>query len=228
MFCISNSRPSIVFWSIIAVAVWLALVALYYVLPEAYIWLGTEDKFGENMTSVFYFAAGLLMLWRSVTMIRKKQSSPLKEILPVLIALFFIFVGGEEISWGQRLLGFETPETIVDNNVQGETTLHNLTFFDRGGAVLNQHTALNLIALLMGVIIPLGNRFVPPIRRLLSALNFPVPPMSITMWFVVGLIHGQTLAKMETHWSHTEVKELIFSVGFFLYGLSCFKGTNED
>ena len=225
---ISNSRPSIILWSGVALVTWLGILALYFLSPDSYVWLGTEDKFGEDMTSVFYFGAGFLMLWRSGSQIRNKQTTTIRELVPVLIALFFIFVGGEEISWGQRLFGFETPEVIIDNNVQGESTLHNLSFFDRGGAVLNQHTILNLIALFMGVIIPISFNFSPPLRRLLSSMNFPAPPLAVTMWFIVGLVHGQTIAKAEPHWSHTEVKELIFAVGFFLYGWSFFKGTNED
>ncbi len=228
MFGISNSRHSIILWSVAALIMWALVLALKLVSPDSYVWLGTEDKFGENMTSVFYFGAGFLMLWRSVSLIGRRQTKVIRESFPILIALFFIFVGGEEISWGQRLLGYETPESIVDKNVQGETTLHNLSFFDRGGAVLNQHTALNFIALLMGVIIPFSHRFVRPLRKLMSLCNFPAPPLAITMWFVVGLLHGQIIAKADPHWSHTEVKELIFSVGFFLYGWSFFKSTNKD
>ena len=37
----------------------------------------------------------------------------------------------EEISWGQRIFDITTPESFVKLNVQGETTLHNLWFFQR-------------------------------------------------------------------------------------------------
>ncbi len=228
MTSISNSRSSIIFWSAVAVASWATILALYFLAPDAYVWLGTEDKPGENMTSVFYFGAGLLLLWRSITLLRGGRTSLVREILPILVAAFFIFVGGEEISWGQRLFGFQTPESIVDNNVQGEMTLHNLTLFDRGGAVLNQHTALNLIALFMGVIVPFSYRFIPPLRKLMIRLNFPPVPLAVSMWFIVGLLHGQTIAKIAPHWSHTEIKELIFSFGFFLYAVAIFKGWDED
>lgn len=36
------------------------------------------------------------------------------------------FVLGEEVSWGQRLLGFGTPESLKEINDQDEVTLHNL------------------------------------------------------------------------------------------------------
>jgi len=228
VFSVSNSRSSIILWTAVAAASWAIILALYFLAPDAYIWLGTEDKPGENMTSVFYFGAGLLILWRSVALLRGQQTSFVREILPLLVAAFFIFVGGEEISWGQRLFGFQTPETIVGNNVQGEMTLHNLTLFDRGGAILNQHTALNLIALFMGVIVPLCYRYVSPLRSLMKRLGFPPVPLAVTMWFIVGLLHGQTIAKAAPHWSHTEIKELIFSIGFFLYGVAVFKGWDKS
>ena len=41
-------------------------------------------------------------------------------------ALGAIFIAGEEISWGQRILGFATPGDLEDINDQGETTLHNI------------------------------------------------------------------------------------------------------
>ncbi len=43
----------------------------------------------------------------------------------------FLFIGLEEISYGQRLIGFSSPDFFKDNNIQGEVTLHNLSFFHR-------------------------------------------------------------------------------------------------
>jgi hypothetical protein len=42
----------------------------------------------------------------------------------VLAVGFFVF-GGEEISWGDRIFNFRTPELFVNYNVQMETNLHN-------------------------------------------------------------------------------------------------------
>ncbi len=49
-----------------------------------------------------------------------------ERIVPVLFAVGFFMLFGEEISWGQRLLGFETPEAFKEINVQDEFNLHNL------------------------------------------------------------------------------------------------------
>lgn len=227
MFDLSNSRRSVLIWSVLALLIWGVILVLFFFSRSAYIWLGTEDKFGENMTSVFYLGAGILVLLRSVIQIRAKDSSAWRETLPILLGLFFIFVGGEEISWGQRLFGIATPEVIRDANVQGELTLHNLSIFDKDGSLINQHTALNLFALLMGIIIPVAHWKLNWVRLLAGKINFPILPLTCVAWFFVGLLNGQTIAKMDPHWAHSEVKELIFSVGFFLFGLYWFRGRHS-
>ncbi len=37
-----------------------------------------------------------------------------------------VFIAGEEISWGQRILGFATPDFLLNLNAQGEFNLHNI------------------------------------------------------------------------------------------------------
>jgi hypothetical protein len=41
-------------------------------------------------------------------------------------ALGALFILGEEISWGQRLFGWATPDALDEVNAQGETNLHNI------------------------------------------------------------------------------------------------------
>ncbi len=43
----------------------------------------------------------------------------------VLILLGSVYFAGEESSWGQHWLGWETPAEIIKLNDQGETNLHN-------------------------------------------------------------------------------------------------------
>jgi len=225
MFDVTNSRGSVVFWSLVALATWMLMLVTYFQWPNCYFKLGAEDDLGENLTSAFYFLAGFLLLGRCIARMRRNESHLGREVLPILLGLFFVFVGGEEISWGQRLMGIATPELVSEHNLQNELTLHNLKFFDRE-SILNQHTALNFFALMMGIVIPMGYRFVGRFRRLMDMLNFPVLPLSLTMWFVAGIVHGQTIAKMYSHYTHTEVKELIFSIGFILFGVSYFREKN--
>lgn len=41
-----------------------------------------------------------------------------------------VFFGGEEINWGQRIIGFETPAFLANPNIQGEFNLHNIREYD--------------------------------------------------------------------------------------------------
>lgn len=42
-------------------------------------------------------------------------------------ALCCLYVAGEEVSWGQHIIGWNTPEFWATLNDQGETNLHNTT-----------------------------------------------------------------------------------------------------
>jgi len=65
-----------------------------------------------------------------------------------------IYVAGEELSWGQTLFGWQTPESFRPLNQQSETNLHNLSSW------LNEkpRTAFELWVLIGGLIMPLRLR----------------------------------------------------------------------
>ena len=42
------------------------------------------------------------------------------------LGLMLLVAAGEEISWGQRLVEFDTPSALVDGNRQDELNLHNV------------------------------------------------------------------------------------------------------
>lgn len=43
----------------------------------------------------------------------------------IILGLLFFFAAMEEISWGQRIFQWETPEKFFSKNLQNETNLHN-------------------------------------------------------------------------------------------------------
>jgi hypothetical protein len=129
---------------------------------EAYrVWVDGEIGLIElatpllSLLGAFYGALLLRDLWR--------QGPPSKLMVWVgLHVLACIYFAGEEISWGQHLLGWGTPEYIAGLNDQGETNLHNMSsWFDQKPRLL-----LELWVLIGGIIVPLrGMRS----RRRLSA-----------------------------------------------------------
>jgi len=48
----------------------------------------------------------------------------------LLFALGALAALGEELAWGQRILGFGTPEPLLDRDKQEEATLHNVREFE--------------------------------------------------------------------------------------------------
>lgn len=71
---------------------------------------------------------------------RFKAGYKWQGLLFAAFALAMLFICGEEVAWGQRLLGLETPEELAEINKQDEITLHNI------GEVL---TIFNLV--MMGI-----------------------------------------------------------------------------
>jgi hypothetical protein len=52
-------------------------------------------------------------------------------VLFLLVAVGAFVVAGEEISWGQRILGLATPAALAEINHQGETNIHNISALQR-------------------------------------------------------------------------------------------------
>ena len=59
-----------------------------------------------------------------------KHRSWLFLVVTALMGIVLFFGAGEEISWGQRILGIKSPEYFQQNNLQGETNFHNLMLGD--------------------------------------------------------------------------------------------------
>ncbi len=80
-----------------------------------------EDSWVENATAGLFFLTGLLLFATAWV----EKGFP-HRCLYILGGLVMVFVAGEEISWGQRLIGFATPDALMDINAQEEFNLHNI------------------------------------------------------------------------------------------------------
>lgn len=114
-----------------------------------------------------------------------------------LALLFFtgaagmFFVGGEEISWGQRIFGWATPDVLEDINNQGESNIHNI------GPLLRIFNLVVLAVSLAAIVAPLarwtiwrerlrgvaGYLFVPPVA-LIPAFGFAFAYRAIRLLFL--------------------------------------------
>lgn len=92
-----------------------------------------EDQFFEVLSVIaFLLTAGLFfygfVLWRRRS--AHSKVSLLKLLAFLGLGLLFVFGAGEEASWGQRLIGIETPEKLLEANTQDELNIHNLAIFE--------------------------------------------------------------------------------------------------
>lgn len=110
------------------VALILGLLATYLLAPDFYLsyvleFSRREYQIVEIATVASALPACLLLFWSAW---RFGQDSGQRSggVIVGVIGLATLFFAGEEISWGQTYLGWDTPEPI--RPLGGETNLHNM------------------------------------------------------------------------------------------------------
>ena len=93
--------------------------------PRIHYSLTAEDGWVENLTAVTFLLAGIALFIAAFTKRRIFQSGAY-----ILGGATLTLFAGEEISWGQRIIGFDTPAFLLDWNYQGEFNLHNTREYD--------------------------------------------------------------------------------------------------
>lgn len=113
--------------ALIVVAYTVFMLAYWWLYGEANAfhrrWIRGEDRLVEWITFAgFAGAAGL-----ALAALRERAAMPRWiRVFIAGLALFLVVCAGEEISWGQRVIGFGTPAAIKHHNEQAEFNLHNL------------------------------------------------------------------------------------------------------
>jgi hypothetical protein len=176
-------------WYSIVIACLSVACYLFYTFAPAglVVAIGSEDNLVEWLSAVLLAAAGVFFA------LTFKHS---RNIFFLLLALLMLFGAGEEISWGQRLIGFSTPATIKAANVQAEFTIHNLELFN--GKQINKPNRTGISRLLeidllfklfifsFGIGLPLLQRFSKPVAGLIKKIKLPVPSLAIGMGFLLA------------------------------------------
>lgn len=140
----------------------LALVATAAASEQTWQSVAQEDGLIEwGTTFAFLLAAALNAgaLWQ-----RRRIAPVFETLVRVALVLFCIFVAGEEMSWGQRLVGFQPPEIFLEKNFQQEMNLHNVLMDESAsglGFELDSKHMVALIAVIFGVLGPLLVRLRP-------------------------------------------------------------------
>lgn len=131
-----------------------------------------EDGWAEWATFTVFLVAGFLAGRAVLTRFPRRELS-LARLALLGLALFCVFVAGEEISWGQRLLGFKPAQLFLEHNFQQESNFHNLL-----KGVLDTRWMVFGICATYGVVAP----YLVRVARFPEAL---APSLSLLPWFAL-------------------------------------------
>jgi hypothetical protein len=165
-----------------------------------------EDEALEWSTFWGFLAAGGLF---GVAALRQHRAGEAFPWFASGLALFCIVVAMEEISWGQRVLGYRPPAYFLEHNFQQELNLHNVM------STTLRKLALKAVILGYGVVLPLL-ALAPALRRGLHRLGVREPPLLLAPAFLATFGLYQTYP-----WRFSgEIVEAILALGFLFAALA--------
>lgn len=190
----------------VGVAILALFGALLFFSPRLYGYSLMEDLPPEWFQ--FFCLAVAAWCWGKAAAGRWKSGAWLGFLLCCALAALSAFVAGEEISWGHRIIGYETPAYFAHRNVQREPTIHNLTrqlVEPRGAAVA--------VMLGYGIVLPLLAWGIRPFGRWMRRAHISVPNAGTAMVFALAI----WLMGMPFTATDDEVGEGFFAMGL-LFG----------
>ncbi len=199
--------PLLLILSCIAACLAFVLLAPSRLSPAAFAAIVDEDGLIEQATAGLFLVAAIVALTAANRWPTLRHRTTL-----ALMAVGFLACVGEEISWGQRLLDFATPQALGDINVQGEANLHN----SFGYAA--DHLFIAGV-LLLGFVLPASAARFRTVHRAADRLGLPVASPSLAVGFLlVSMLHGWTIYRLvpPTGLRIAEPRELISALGFVI------------
>lgn len=179
-------------------------------------WAG-EDGLIENTQFLLLILSAYISF--NVFLLRRKAFKGF-DLIPILLAILFLLVAGDEISWGQRLLGLKPLYFNHELNNQREITLHNLNFIEPwiyliiyGGIFL------------FNCVLPLTTWLFPRVRNLCLRLGIPLMEPLTCVGFFASILVMVILPRLQygpvgltgTMNQLKQLRELVFDLNLFAY-----------
>jgi hypothetical protein len=197
------------------------LVVLALTDQPRFLALTIEDGFVEwAQVGVLLVASGAyLMIARGMW---KAGMRPATGVA-LIGAIGAFVIAGEEISWGQRLLGWATPVVLEAINTQGETNIHNITTFATASRLVRFGAA--------------GYGAVLPVLALLPLVStrlrdsYFLPPVALVPFFLGPFLYWAARIPAEegrAFFRASEIMELSFYAGLALFALLSLRRWNAQ
>ena len=228
----------------IAISIFWLLVCYmppYFLDAKMFRALGVEGSFYETSGAFFLLFSSICFFYLFFLDLRAYRVFMVTcryNLFFFLLGSLFLFGAGEEISWGQRIFHFETPD-FLGANLQHEFTIHNLPFFDTKDSQgtfksgISKYLTIVYFTIVYFTIvyfykvfwfvfcflIPLLCLFCRPIKKHLVGMGLPIAPIWSGILFLLNyMLFVKLLPAVpdELEWPATEVYE---SVSEFLFAM---------
>ena len=180
---------------------------------EAFLFWIREDGLVEWLTFVALIMMSAFSFLMSFEFSRSGVEGRAKKVW-LFLGFLFLFGAMEEISWGQRILGVESPEWFLKHNRQFETNVHNLVIY---GVNLNKVVFgrfLGIMVLIYMLATPILYRLNRKFKNLINRWAIPIPQnYQILLFIIVNAILQYHLGLTK---KVSEMRELSNCFFFFL------------
>jgi len=180
-----NSKLSLLEKWILALTLIILLIAfglLYFNPASLDTYLG-EDGIVEWLTVGGLLAGSLVCFNRFIALFKKKNWWFL--VVTFVLGILLFIAAGEEISWGQRILGIKSSEYFLKNNAQGETNIHNLVV---NGVKINKlvfSTILIAVLAIYLVLIPILYKTNKSVKNFMDNSGVPIARLYQIISFLI-------------------------------------------
>lgn len=200
------------FWIVIPCLFLVMQVAIELFVPEVRMdALHSESGPHEFLQAIIMFLASLLAL-RVLLMAPSRET----KIWVLLALLGSVYTFGEEISWGQHVFDWATPDYWLRVNDQQETNLHNTSaWLDQKPRIL-----LEIGVITGGLIIPWLQRNKAGRLPARFAAIYPTQQLALTAALYAAVKLGDMVLGWFDHrlfWRSSEVEELYMFYFVLLY-----------
>ena len=175
-----------------------------------------EDGVIELLSAFFYLSAVFICIYG---LIKKNKHAPYLTLWMVLTFIFF----GEETSWLQHIIGYQTPDQILAVNDQKEFNLHNLKWFHRDSSLVEKiFSSQNLFRVgffTYFLIIPIIG-LCKLDRGVFTKFNFPLPGHKFMIFIWAPIFASLILTVFSTGPIKdvlAETREMFYAASIFTY-----------
>ncbi len=213
---IHNSEISPLWWLWGPIVLIAAQLALEFTLPSDFLAaLLSENGPHEMLQFAFMTAAFIVAIWILASF--KWRERPWLAGWVGIAALGALYVAGEELSWGQHVLEWGTPEFWAQVNDQGETNLHNTSsWLDQKPRLI-----LEIGVIVGGLLIPLLMKYAPQVLPQQFKLIYPPATLAVSAFVVLAVTVadkiGDVLPDAKIFERASEIEELYMFYFVLLY-----------